>query len=149
MTINYPIPNHPWVTVLEAPLYMQAFPPTVKDEELSAMLAEVERITMAMQSPYGWVADISNVISATPKQRSMYAESDKRLKEYDQKYCAGSGIFCTSNVARGVLTAVFWISPPVYPYKVTSTLREAETWARQQLIARGVQIGPLPRLKEP
>lgn len=142
LTVNadLPVPNHPWISVIEGPLYRQVLPQKTTDAELAAMIAEVERITTAMHSPFGWVTDISNVLHSSPVQRRMYAESEKRLAQWDARYCAGTAICCKDALTRGVLTAVHWISPPAYPFKIFGHALEAERWARQQLINRGVAI---------
>jgi hypothetical protein len=143
-TVKYPIPNHKWLSVIETPLYGQKLPSDGTDEELAAMLAEVERITMTINSPIGWVTDISNILRATPRQRKMYAESDRRLKPYDERWASGTAIICSGSLTRGIVTAVHWITPPVYPYKIFSNRHEGERWARQQLINRGINISPEP-----
>ena len=35
---------------------------------------------------------------------------------------------CGSRFARGVITAVYWLSPPVYPVKVVGSRAEALEW---------------------
>jgi hypothetical protein len=141
---NHPLPNHKWVSVIEAPLYGQVLPARCSDEELAEMLAEVERITRSIGSPLGWVTDVSSILTATPRQRRMYAESDERLKPYDKQWCAGTAIICSGALTRGIVTAVHWMTPPVYPFKIFSSRREGERWARRQLIDRGVRIGAEP-----
>ncbi len=145
---EYPVPNHKWVSVIEAPLYGQRLPAQSTDEELAEMLAEVERITKTIDSPLGWVTDVSNILRATPLQRKMYAESDERLKELDAKLCTGTAIICSGAFTRGIVTAVHWIATPVYPFKIFSSRREGERWARQQLIDRGIDISPEPQSLE-
>lgn len=142
---EYPIPKHKWISVIEAPLYSQVLPSQCNDEELGEMLAEVERITKAIGSPLGWVTDVSNILQASPRQRKMYAESDERLQPFDRKWCAGTAVICSGSFARGIVTAVHWITPPVYPFKIFGSRREGERWARQQLIDRGVEISPEPQ----
>lgn len=142
---QYPIPTHRWVTAIEAPLYGQVLPAEATDDDLAAMLADVERITMSIGSPIGWVTDVSNILKATPKQRKMYADSDHRLKQWDQRWCSGTAIICTGALTRGIVTAVHWVTPPVYPFKIFSSRREGERWARQQLVRRGVKISPNPQ----
>lgn len=138
MSRELPVPNHPWIRVIEGPLFRQTLPASATDEELASMLNEVERITRAMQTPYGWVTDISQVTRATAVQRRMYADSEQRLAPWDAQYCAGTGVCCKNAMTRGILTAVQWLSPPTYPMKVFTSSAEAEAWARRQLVLRGV-----------
>jgi len=142
---KYPLPEHEWISIIEAPLYGQVFPSHSGDDELERMLAEVERITKAIDGPLGWVTDVSNILHATARQRKMYADSDERLKFYDKKWCTGTAIICTGSFVRGVVTAIHWMTPPVYPFKVFGSRRDGELWARQQLIARGVEVSPEPQ----
>jgi len=51
---------------------------------------------------------------------------------------------CRSPFTRGIVTAVHWITPPVYPYKIFGNRREGERWARQQLITRGINVSADP-----
>jgi hypothetical protein len=143
-SLGHPIPNHRWLYVIEAPLYGQKLPSGGTDQELESMLAEVERITMTIKSPFGWVTDLSNLLKVTPRQRMLYAESDKQLRSWDKLFCAGTAIICAGAFTRGIVTAVHWIAPPVYPFKIFGNSRDGERWARQQLISRGVTIGPEP-----
>jgi hypothetical protein len=143
-TKQYPVPRHTWVSVIEAPLYGQVLPAACTDEELAKMLEEVERITKAVDSPIGWGTDVSNILHATPRQRKMYADSDARLKDLDRQWCSGTAVVCRSPFTRGIVTAVHWVTPPVYPYKIFSSRREGERWARRQLIIRGIDISADP-----
>jgi hypothetical protein len=145
---RYPIPRHKWVTVIEAPLYHQVLPSEATDEELAEMLAEVERITMTIESPLGWVTDVSNILKVTARQRKMYAQSDARLKAWDAQWCTGTAIICTGAFTRGIVTAVHWMTPPVYPFRIFGNRREGERWARRQLINRGITISPDPQTLE-
>lgn len=108
------------------------------------MLAEIERITMTIKSPFGWVTDLTYLLQATARQRTLYAKSDRSLRDWDRMFCAGTAIICAGAFTRGIVTAVHWIAPPAYPFRIFSYGREGERWARQQLIARGVSIGPEP-----
>jgi hypothetical protein len=148
-TNNHPIPNHKWLYVIEAPLYGQKLPSDGTDEDLASMLAEVERITMTIKSPFGWVTDLSNLLQATARQRTLYAQSDNNLRTWDKLFCAGTAIVCAGAFTRGIVTAVHWVAPPVYPFKIFSNAREGETWARRRLIDRGVSIGPDPKSRPP
>lgn len=139
-TGRYPTPDHPWITQIEGPLYRQVLPRRATDQELALMLSEVERITKAMTSHYGWVADISHVAFASASQRQLYANSEKRLAHLDSRYCAGTGVCCKDALTRGIVTAVLWMSPPSYPLQVFGLVAEAEQWARRQLVARGVPM---------
>lgn len=146
---DFPVPTHDWLSIIEGPLYGQVLPPRATDEELAAMLADVERITTTIGSFLGWVTDLSNILQVTPRQRKMYADSDERLRSHDAARCAGTAIICSGGFTRGIVTAVHWLTPPAYPFRIFSDWLEGERWARQQLILRGVQISPEPRRPAP
>jgi hypothetical protein len=131
-------PSHPWISVIEYPLFQVSYPSEVTDEALTIMLEDLERIIFAMTAPYAWVVDLGRTLGATAKQRKMQAESELRLREHNRQHCAGVGLHVGNSVMRGVVTAVFWLSPPVYPYCITETLEEAQRWAREALRAHGV-----------
>jgi hypothetical protein len=46
---------------------------------------------------------------------------------------AGYALATPSPIARGLLTAVFWLAPPPYPSKVTGEPREALRWLAEKL----------------
>ena len=139
MTI-YREPSHPWITRITGPLYMMSLPSQFSDEELTAALEDTYQIGMSFTSPYGWVCDLSHLLKTTASQRKIWADNDKRMIDQDRRLCAGAGVFVTSKLAMGVVTAVFWISPPVYPLRVFNDRVSAEAWARQQLAAKGVEL---------
>ena len=131
-------PSHPWISVIEYPLFQVSYPSEVTDEALTLLLEDLERVMFAMSSPYAWVVDLGRTLGTTARQRKMQAESELRLKEHNRKHCVGVGVHVGNAVMRGVVTAVFWLSPPVYPYRITGTLEEAQRWAREALRAHGV-----------
>jgi hypothetical protein len=135
------LPQHPWISLIEFPLYKMAFPNAGNDADLAAMNEDVLRISKAMDSPYAWVVDMSKVATCTAYQRKLVADNDIALREYERKNLVCSAIVADSTLTRGLLTAVFWLAPPIYPYKIFATAGEAEIWARQQLKERGVVMG--------
>ncbi len=65
----------------------------------------------------------------------MNASARRRLSNLLNKYRTNIGkntiayaLVTPSTAVRGVLTALFWVSPPPYPYKVCATTREAFEW---------------------
>jgi len=138
--------EHPWLEQIEATLFLQRFPKAATDQELASMLAAVEQLIFSMNEPYAWVVDLGGVLSVSASQRKLFADHENRTKEHDRAYNAGSALYAHSTFMSGIITAVFWLSRPVYPTKVFATIREAERWARSQLKLRGVKIGPEPRI---
>lgn len=131
---------------MEQTLFLQVYPRSASDEELRGMLAAVERLVFSLHSPYAWLVELGGVMNTSASQRRIFSEHEERTKEHDRKFNAGSALLSRSALTAGVITAVFWLSRPSYPTKVFSDLREAERWARSQLVARGVRIDPEPTL---
>jgi hypothetical protein len=87
-----------------------------------------------------WVIDLSNVTEAPATQRKVLAENIKRYEEFSERRNAGSALIVPSTWLRGLMTAVFWISPPQYPHQAFSEPLEAERWARKQLATRLAEL---------
>jgi hypothetical protein len=138
--------SHPWLKQIEATLFVQQYPRRATDEELIAMLESIERLVFSLRSPYAWLVDLGGTLTASASQRRIFSNHEDRTKEHDSQFNAGAAILSRSPITTGIITAIFWLSKPSYPTKVFSEIREAERWARAQLIAKGVQIGAEPTL---
>lgn len=128
--------EHPWVDDTWAPLYIAATPAVIEDSTLEAFLqAQLLFLTHA-DHPYAWVAIFDRITSFSAKQRAMVAEAEKKTKLSERRWNAGQGYVLTSAFGRGVLKAMQWLSPPVYPYCVVETREEAMRWCTAQLLTR-------------
>jgi hypothetical protein len=127
---------HPWIEILEPSLYAQSFPARIVDGELSAFLVSLDAFIRAQRRPFAWVVQADATVSSSAGQRRMFAEAELRLQEYDRVLCVGTSFVLSSPVMRGVVTAVYWLAPPVYPYRFFATMPEARRWAQEQLAAR-------------
>lgn len=79
------------------------------------------------------------VLYESPAPAAMSAEQRRQLADMlDQRkdklrtITSGYVMVTPSAVVRGVLTAVFWIAPPPYPYQVVGTPEEAFRWLATQ-----------------
>lgn len=124
---------HPWLDVTRAPVYVACIPHRVQYAELIEHFQAVEAFLRARPERYAYVSDFSFVQSATATQRRIVADADKRLQDFDKQWLAGMALVAKSALMRGAVTAVYWLTPPVYPYRVFSNLTEAIVWARNQL----------------
>ena len=138
---NIIMPTHPWITHIEGTLYKQTFPSDCSTEDLAAYLQAIEQLVFQINEPYAFVIDLGGIISTSSEQRRLTAESDKRQRDHDKEFCAGVAYYAKAAWTRGLVTAVYWLQPPVYPYEMFSDQREAENWARQRLRDRGAVIG--------
>ncbi len=130
---------HPWLSELGPSLYCQTFPSALVDRELDEFLAALEAHVAVQRSPFAWVVLADALISSSAKQRKTFAAAEERMKEQDRRYCAGTAFVLTSSLARGAVTAVYWISPPVYPYSICATRAAAEAWAAEKLRSAAVK----------
>lgn len=133
--------DHPWIDLSLAPLYLQEFPSEFSLEEFKDYLQAVERIMRNTTGKIAWVVDLSKmVVFGNALYRKALADSEKRMAEFDAKYTAGIALHAPNPVVRKSATAVYWLAPPVYPFKIVSTREEGIAWAKQQLRDAGVQI---------
>jgi len=128
--------DHPWISHELMPIYRWTFPKEVTDEELSAVFRAREEWAPRVDYPVAWIVDLSNVIYAPATQRKAFAEHLKRFEAHGPRWNAGSALIVPSAWLRGLVTAVFWLSPPKFPQKLFSRSLEAEIWAKAQLEAK-------------
>ncbi len=86
-----------------------------------------------------WIAVLVNlhpllVLSAT--QRRRIAEFKKRMVGHDRRYVAGFASVSPNTLVRGLMTAVYWVQPPVYPHLFVPTREVGLLWLREQLDLR-------------
>lgn len=128
--------EHPWVSHDLIPIYRWAFPKETTDEQLDAFVQAREDWATHAEYPVAWVVDLSNITKASATQRKVFAEHLKRFEEHDVRWNAGSALIVPAGWLRGVVTAVFWISPPRFPNKIFAGPFEGRSWAKRQLEAK-------------
>jgi hypothetical protein len=133
--------DHPWISNDLMPLYRWAFPSEATDEELSACFRAREEWARRARYHVAWITDLSNITKAPATQRKAFAEHLRRFEEFSVRWNAGSALIVPRAWLRGLVTAVFWTSPPKFPHKLFSEPLEAERWAREQLAAKLAERG--------
>ena len=128
--------DHPWVSHRHVPIYEFTFPPEASDEELAAFVRAREEWATRAHYPVAWVVQLSNLTKANAKQRRTFAEHLKRFEHHDVQWNAGSALIVPSGWLRGLVTAVFWISPPKFPHQAFAKRSDALEWAQLQLDAK-------------
>jgi hypothetical protein len=141
-----PIP-HPWIDSSRAPLYVWTLRDDPTSSVVAACLAAREQWSEGTQEPVAWVVDLTQLSSVNAIQRKMFATHLERFRPFDEKWTAASAIVASSPWLRGLVTAVFWLSPPKFPNRVFADVESARTWAERELGARGQKnVAPqLPR----
>jgi hypothetical protein len=132
--------DHPWISNDHMPLYRWTFPEEASDEELHGCLRAREHWAARAQYHVAWVIDLSNIAKAPATQRQALAQHLKRFEESSVRWNAGSALIVPRAWLRGLVTAVFWISPPTFPNKLFSEPLEAEGWAKKQLAAKLAEL---------
>lgn len=128
--------DHPWVSHKHVPIYEWTFPRETSDEELAAFISAREAWAEVAQYPVAWVVELSNLTKANATQRRMFAEHLKRFEGHDVLWNGGSALIVPSPWLRGLVTAVFWVSPPKFPHQAFAKRTDALEWAQMQLDAK-------------
>jgi len=132
--------NHPWISNDDMPLYRWTFPEETTDEELRACLEARERWATRAHYHVAWVIDLSKITKASATQRQAFGQHLKRFEEFNVRWNVGSALIVPKAWLRGLVTAVFWISPPAFPNKLFSDPLDAEDWAKAQLAAKLAEL---------
>ncbi len=73
------------------------------------------------QTRVGVLYDLPSIATLTPERRKQLTAALDSRREILSKTTAAYAMATTSMAARGVLRAMFWVSPPPYPYSIVST----------------------------
>lgn len=125
--------EHPWISNELKPVYRWTFPTEASDEDLAACIRARDDWVGRARYRFAWVIDLSNVTSAPATQRKALGEHLKSCEAFSARWNAGSALVVPNAWLRGLVTAVFWVSPPKYPTELFSNASEAERWATRQL----------------
>ena len=126
-------PNHPWIDSTHAPVYIWTFPSTASDDEMIACCEAREQWAKLARHPCAWVVDLREILRVPPPQRKLFAEHLKRFEAHDEKYNRGSGLVLSNAWLRGVVSAIFLLSPPKFPNKTFATIDDARRWCTDQM----------------
>jgi len=152
-------PVHPWVDPAYAPVYHLTYPAydPIDPSQLARYTADHTALykvladwTAARTSAFGFTIDMSSVRSSamTRQHAVQYLE---RIRKRGSPHMACRAFITPNESVRGVLTAVFWHSPPDFPHAFFATTTEARTWAREQVLKLDLQEtrGAEPRKARP
>jgi hypothetical protein len=136
---------HPWIDQSRAPLYEMNFPKQATLEEVASLCGARERWAQRANYRVAWVVNLAGILEATARQRTLFSEHLKRFEPHDVAYNQGSALFVPNAFVRGIVTAIFWMKPPLFPNECFSTIEEARTWAEEKLNARVTSLPARPR----
>ena len=128
----------PNLDLSEWPLVIFHAPASMTNEEMQTVMDAVHEIYQHGES-FGFLLDLRKYTKADPEQRKIMTDSLARNEEFGKKYCVGAAMIFSSPVVRGILTALHWVRPPVYPQKVFKEEPDARAWVTAKLRER---LGP-------
>jgi hypothetical protein len=121
---------HPWVDQSHAPILVINYPEPLPDEEFVKFVDLIEKWVFATTEKHAWVIRLVNF---NPAQRKLMADSQNRRMSHEKKYNACLAFVAERPMLRGVLTAIFWFSPPPFPYEIFKDERSAVAWAKERM----------------
>jgi hypothetical protein len=120
--------GHPWIDESEAPILHLTYPRQTTLAELEKYYEAVGAFLERLDTQVAWLVDCTHIIAANAEQRRYVAEQEAKYKEIQEKYYVASGLYVANAMTRGIITAVFWLSPPPYPYKIFSSRAPAHAY---------------------
>jgi hypothetical protein len=136
--------HHAWIDASGAPLYVLTFPASTADEQLIACCEARETWAARVNYPVAWVVDLSAIRTATARQRQIFGKHLGRMERHNITYNQGAALIVPNAALRGIVTAIFWIKPPRFHYRLFATRREGVEWAAERL-REGRPGAELPR----
>ncbi len=130
----------PEVRKLAPHLYLQSYPERVLPATLERFLAGVERAVGKFERPYAWITDLERPERISKTHQKIIAAFEARVADLDRAHCAASALVVQRGVIRAVMSAVFWVHPPVYPYRLVASREAALDACVEGLRSQGVAL---------
>jgi len=108
---------------------LAAPPSEVTDESLEAFLSELQT-NLDGNRPYALVVDMTHSGQPSAKQRRKIGDHMTRNRERVRRIVRGIAIVTPSTLKRGIITAVFWLSPPPTQHRMFDNPHAAKRWAQ-------------------
>lgn len=124
-------PRHPWFRRDELPLIQADLPAQFTTAELRDALTALRNwLIDDVDEPYGLIINIARSEPIDASARKMVAEFEQSYAHVEQRFSTGQAYVIRSALVVGVMTAVFWLKPPTYPYRFFLDLEEGRRWAK-------------------
>jgi hypothetical protein len=138
------------VETVHWPIVLIEYPQTrVSDADFFQALARVEEVmhaAIAERRKTYVVTDITQVREIPPaSQRKYAADFVKRTAHVSKAATLGTANVTPSSLLRGIMTAVYWVSPSPTPTVFMATRSEAYRYAIDVLERAGVALPPAVR----
>ena len=132
--------RHPWIDAMRRPLYVMTYPAQRTTDDVYRAHDAAEAIYRTTEGMLAWVIDAAMVTDATARERAIVGAYEIRVGPAAEQRCAGVGLVIPNAVARGVYTAIRWLSPARYPAQIFQTKQQALAWTAAQLSARASSV---------
>jgi hypothetical protein len=124
---------HPWFETESAPIFGFRFPRQMENAELEAYCEWFSGWYARQPTPIGMICDMSQSLVISAQQRQIWTRFEQRSALNLRRVLRGVAIVVTTNAIRGVVTATYWMNPPVYEYEVVATRQQAYDWLKTRL----------------
>ena len=133
--------SHPWYFRKELPVLGFALPAKVSDGELAGFLTARDKVIRSIAEPWVVVVDISNLLASSAVQRNMCSSTEPQYAELYKRYLVACAFVIRNSFHRGVVTAMYWLQPPVYPYHLVGSAEEGVRWVTERFAERRSAFG--------
>ena len=116
-------------------IYVITFLEVMTDPEYKEHLRAFTAIFDAT-GPLALVFDGTNARGQPASQRRMMAEWIKANRATLQSKCVALALITPNPLVRGLVTAIFWVSPPPVEHAFFSSLQEGVSWAEAKVRGR-------------
>lgn len=111
-------------------------PPPVLSKEYVAGLAAISEELFQMQTRFGVVFDLTEMVEMpNAVLRRMLADFKTAHRDNFRRYVVADASVIAQPIARGVRTAISWLSNPVQPEQFFPTRQQALAWVYDRLAA--------------
>ncbi len=126
--------EHPLIDDSRRPLYVlkvEAIVPSV--EEVEVFQGHQDAFFSGLEHDIVWITDMRNSIGLPAAQRKVYSDGQKRRSITYKQHIRAVGIICSGAIHQGIVTALFWFSKLPCPYKIVTSMEEAERFCAAEL----------------
>jgi hypothetical protein len=134
-------------TAVDWPIVLTEFPSSaVSDDALRALLVHLEaalRDALAHKERLFFISDLTEMRQITPaRQRQIAGQWMKQTFDLSKAASVGHATVTPSAVLRGIMTAVFWITPSPRPTFPVATRHEAMLKGIEMLTGENHLLSP-------
>jgi len=118
------------------PLVVISWPAEELDDDAVEAFIAASEARLARRQIHLSLHDGVRAGGISSRHRKQLAEHARAVEPLLREYMVAAAIVSQSALVHGVVTAINWLTPPVFPQKVFSDAAEAETWLGNQLERR-------------